>query len=446
MNETPTYTSPPAMIDEVAVLWDVVEEHLDEAEFLLGRWCSSLQSPRLTRADLTRATESRLLAHLDGLVVGGAPVAERLLWPLCSPEGEGPPIRRAAAALALLQADPLAAERLVGTFVAAPAGELRAGLARAFQLCEGTQVDEPLRLALYATDRPDTQAALLQLMGARGLDPGPIESALLASEDASLLQAALRACAGGSAATLQPAVLAHLSHPDLAVRMAAIETSVLWNLRLGWQAALVQAQAGVAEALLLVGLIGGPAETSLLTAHLATPERRRAALWALGFLGTAEAAEACLPFVADAEPRTAAAAIEALVAITGLPFRDPPFIAPAKPEPAELPPLEEDLEVDLTPDPLDELPPPNAAAIADWWHEHKAAFTAGKRHCDGHPISAATFQTALDTSSLRRLLPLRQELAIRSAGRAGDARAPRLAFPRVVVPHDVPLDRPPRWH
>src|SRR5436190_24313897 len=46
------------------VLWDVVSEHLSEAEFLFGQWQQALRSPRYTMTELRETVEERLQAHL----------------------------------------------------------------------------------------------------------------------------------------------------------------------------------------------------------------------------------------------------------------------------------------------------------------------------------------------------------------------------------------------
>ena len=69
-------------LPEDRVLWDVVEEHLAEAEFLVEQLERAFDSPTLTLKTLEKGVEARLLAHVDGLVVGGRPVYERLLKPV----------------------------------------------------------------------------------------------------------------------------------------------------------------------------------------------------------------------------------------------------------------------------------------------------------------------------------------------------------------------------
>ena len=88
---------------EDQLLWDVVEEHLDESEFLVELWASARRSASYRLDELERGPEARLFAHVDGLVVNGPLALERVAWPVAEdPKAE--PSRLCAAALALLEA------------------------------------------------------------------------------------------------------------------------------------------------------------------------------------------------------------------------------------------------------------------------------------------------------------------------------------------------------
>lgn len=90
------------MVDEEQILWNVVEEHLDEAEFLVEQWASARRSPLYTLTELDEGPQARLDGHVDGLVVNGPLAHERVVWPAV--EGADEPARVTAAALALLDA------------------------------------------------------------------------------------------------------------------------------------------------------------------------------------------------------------------------------------------------------------------------------------------------------------------------------------------------------
>ncbi len=88
------------MLGEEQILWDIVEEHLDEAEFLVEQWQAARASALYSLEELSKGPEQRLEAHIDGLVVNGPLALQRVAWPLLE-EGDELP-RVAAAALAVL--------------------------------------------------------------------------------------------------------------------------------------------------------------------------------------------------------------------------------------------------------------------------------------------------------------------------------------------------------
>ena len=51
------------------ILWDVIEEHLDEAEFLFERWDRALFQPSFNLDELAKTFEPRLFAHIDALLL-----------------------------------------------------------------------------------------------------------------------------------------------------------------------------------------------------------------------------------------------------------------------------------------------------------------------------------------------------------------------------------------
>src|SRR5437870_2540108 len=91
------------------ILWDVIEEHFDEAEFLFEKWERTLYSPGYTLAELGATIEPQLEAHLDGLLIGGREVAARLLEQEL--ENDMAPTRALVAALVLLGSEEEATAR-----------------------------------------------------------------------------------------------------------------------------------------------------------------------------------------------------------------------------------------------------------------------------------------------------------------------------------------------
>jgi uncharacterized protein (TIGR02270 family) len=437
------------MPEQAAVLWDVAEEHLDEAEFLVERWLAACRSPRFTAVDLQKTVERRLLAHLDGLVVGGHVVADSLLWPALAPEGDAPASRVAPAALALLAGGGAATgDRLIDILRTTASDPVRTGLELTLKIAAGADLDESLRKALYATDAPAAQRALLAILSSRRVNPGPILPPLLASTDPGVLGGALAAAAAADRSTHRHLIETHLGSEVPAVAIPALRTALIWNLALAAKACVAHVRAGTAEAMVLLALLGGRGEVSELAACLKVPERRASALFALGFTGRIDAVEACLPFLDDTTPRVPGLAVEAIAAITGLLLYDPPFAEPGDGDAggaAEPPPLAEDLERDLTPSPADELPKPNATEVRRWWSERRSSFNPDERYLLGMPLSAASLQAALRDGPLRRSGALCCEVAIRSGGRA-QIPALRLASSAPALPADLGLHRQPGWH
>jgi uncharacterized protein (TIGR02270 family) len=429
------------------VLWDVAEEHLSEADFLVERWLASARSARIGLLQLKKTVERRLTAHLDALVVGGAEVADQLLWPVLKGKREG---SRSAAALAvMLGPDETAAYKLVGAYCRTSHDDLRRELRIALKISPRGALGDVLRKALGVTERPDARAGLLDALAARRLDPGPVLATLLAGGNAPLLAAALRAAAAAAEhGSLRPLVEKCLVHEVPAVREAALRTGMIWSLRTAWEVCAPQAKAGSPEAMLWLAIAGGARDVGLLVEALSSRQPRAAALWALGFSGRVEAAEACLPLLDASDATVARLAGEAFAAITGLSIPGkpsaPPSGADSPGDDADLPPLEDDLKRDLSPVATGELTDPDAAKVRDWWADHRARFSSKQRYVAGAPLTAASLRQALREGPLRRTGPLACELAFRSAGGI-QLPALHLGYALPVVPADVAFDTSPTW-
>jgi uncharacterized protein (TIGR02270 family) len=318
-------------------------------------------------------------------------------------------------------------------------------LIQAFEITSRADVDEPLKMALYASDAPVTQIALLEVLGARRIDPGPILRPLLERPQPEMIRAALRAAAASSdRAHHRNAVEGLLSHADPGVRAAALRTGLVWNLAAAWHACLKEARAGLSEAMLFLALLGDRRDLVALYDALRAPELRMAALYALGYAGRLDTIDACLPYLTDGDPHVTKLAVEAFAAATGLSLYEPPFALAPDDGGAELPPLAEDLAIDLAPKPIDELPRPNAAEIGKWWADRRPRLTASARYLQGLVIAPASVEIAFAEGPLRRVGALASEIAVRTGGRV-QLPALRLGQPRAELPTDIVFQREPRW-
>ncbi|MCY1018761.1 TIGR02270 family protein [Pyxidicoccus sp. MSG2] len=392
--------------------WDIYETHLEEAAFRWSQWETALEAPDFVLEEVAEQ-EEHVAAHVDGLVLGGEPVAERLLVPALADEPE----RIVAAALALLQAE--APSGPAAALAALPAAEppALAALRRAFELVPTTTLPANLPALLKEEDAvPELQALVLDTLGVHGLATAPLCLPFLTHPEPQVAAAALRA-AGRARLPLEPAVLQRaLDSDEPALRDAAIVTGLMGGHRGAWSAC--QAAAGSPEAggklpLLLLGMSGDERDVKRLLELLADEKLRPDVLWALGFSGRVAAAEACVELMWNM--RVAALAGEAFSAITGLRIAEE-YAAPREEEDEELPPLEEDLDADLTPKPEDALPMPRPESVAAWWQQERQRLDAKQRYLAGQPFTPVAVLDALVSAPMRRRHALALELALRSRG------------------------------
>jgi uncharacterized protein (TIGR02270 family) len=394
-----------------SLLMDIYEEHLDEASFLWVQWSRALDAPDYTLEDVA-SLEERLLAHLDGLVLGGEPVARELLLPAL--DSEDPP--RISAALWALLAEPgfmAPAEWVERVRAAAPEGPL-AAFRRALELNERPEVGEAL-LPLLKSQEPLLQAWAFEVLTSRGQLPRGVEAELLGHPDAQVVEAVLRGT------PFLPRDVASRELPRLltdtrpGVREAAILAGMMSGVQAAWEACrkAVDARTGVDRmSLVLLALGGDERDLMRLQACTGVEAMLEDALWALGFSGRVEAADACLEFMGT-KP-VAALAGEAFSAITGLKLEGAYVVAAEEEE--SLPPLEEDLARELEPRPEDALPMPAREAVAEWWKDARKDFARGTRYLRGHPFSLDGLLEELERGPMRRRHVLALELSLRSQG------------------------------
>lgn len=391
-------------------MMDIYEEHLDEASFLWVQWNRALVAPDYKLEDVA-SLEERLLAHLDGLVLGGEPVARELLLPAL--DSEDPP--RISAALWALLAEPglmKLTELVERVRAAAPEGPL-AALGRALELNGRPEVGEAL-LPLLKSQEPLLQIWALEVLASRGQLPRGIEVEWLTHPDARVVVAVLRGLSS------LPRDVASRELPRLLVdaRPGVRDAAILAGMRSGVQAAweacrkAVDARTKVDRtSLVLLALGGDERDLTRLLACTGVEAMREDALWALGISGRVEAAEACLEFMRPGP--VAALAGEVFSAITGLKLEGAYAVAK---EEESLPPLEEDLARDLEPRPEDALPVPAREAVSTWWKEARKDLARGTRYLRGRAFSLDDLLEELERGSMRRRHVLALEWALRSQG------------------------------
>ncbi len=397
------------------VLWDVAAEHLDEAEFVIEQRAAALRSPRFTLDDLEHRFETRLAAHLDALAVGGPAVADRLLYPEL--ERALSPERAIAAALVLLAGGRDDWHEVLEAATFADTGKQRRALLRALALHDAPHFETILLDAFEYARSGREKATLMHVAAARHLDPGPGLAECLEARLSDLTTAAVRAAGNAGRRDLTGAVERHLEAADPGLRRAAIEAGLALDSSPALRACRDVAgssEPGFDRALLLLTLAGTAEDHRRAAVQLDREAARGPALFALGFAGTAEAVEACLPWMASADARTAKLAAEAVSAITGF---IPPARRPETPDAEALPDLDDDLDATLLPDPIDAAPLPDHSAAAEWWEANRGRFSPKERYLRGTPWTPEAQLEVLWTAPLRRRHALALELSIRSGGK-----------------------------
>lgn len=392
-------------------LRDILEEHLEEADFLFGQRQAALGDDVYDLADLA-GLEERLLAHVDGLVVAG-PEGWALLEPKLTGDDPGEAF---AAALAALASG--VKERREAVLAALPAASADAlpGLTAALQLIEARDLHEPLREIVGAAEAP-VAAAVIEILAfwRHGLAPEELEH-ILASEDPLIRCAGLRAAAAMGWTGFGERCAAELAGEDAELQAQAVRCGWTLGRADALQTVRTKLAAGdpaAADLQIWLGLGGDPRDGKLLSAGLENEELARGAVVALGWLGDPGRIDELVALLGRPERadlwRIVAAAI---VRITGVDLgaerllADGPPTEPqaetgseAEPETADETADEDDF-ADPPLDPDEDLSWPDPDRLAAWWQEHGAEFPAGTRLRSGRPFDRQAVLNVLQTGGL----------------------------------------------
>ncbi len=319
------------------VLFDIVEEHFDELDFLWEQREANLFTPDWRLRDLAWH-EERAEAHLDGLRI-----AETWAIELARPRLASGETAAALASALVLCADASGAHLapvITALRTADPA--VVDGIRRALRHGVPTPLWPVLRELAAGRDPSRAAAALDVLAFVRADDVDGSE--LLRDTRGPALELVFAAV--GRRGTFDAAALQHgLEQAEPRTRRAALRAAASCGI-----ATLVEACRAAAtrptdpdpEAVAMLGALGEPADEAILRAALERPELARAAVGALGALGRTTAVPLLIELARDDALGVAAAL--AYQRITG--FRDafgekpwpPPAVAEGEDENEELPP------------------------------------------------------------------------------------------------------------
>ncbi len=408
-----------------AILWDVVEEHLDEAEFLAETWHVNLDSPAYLRHEFEQGPQERLLAHVDGLVVGGEDVRAELLEPALADE-DTERWRAAAVALCLLSHPNVQfAAPLFDSLDERP-DEVRLGIADALVMSSRADLDVRITDALRRGGEPAHLMALASAGGMRGANPGNLVDGLLQGTDELARAAAVSMLPFGDRRYLGW-VEHSLSGTTPQLQWAAARAGLVMGSGLAWQQV---GKWGLADepdpdAMVLLASLADHGIAERIAERTNEEAVRPLALHALGYSGRRLAMETCLKWLGDEIVGPLAG--EAFAAMTGLPLDDDAFwddVEDAEDE-DEGDDGDEELDEDLEAEDLDEdleiraeqeLRIPKPEAIAAWWKERQSRFDAKKRYIAGRPADQVAIAHALEVLPMRRHHALAFELLVRSKG------------------------------
>jgi len=380
-----------------SVRWDIYDDHLSEAAWLWGEWEGSLDSAVYALDDVIVGPEERLLAHLDGLVLGGAAVAEKLLLPALASDDRG---QVAAAAWVLVQAEHGDRQDAVVASLAVAEPPARAAIARALSLCP--RADLSRLVPLWNTGSAPVRAIVLEAFGPR--EPDWLRERLgpaLSSGEPSLCAAGLRAVRNFADRNFLGQVQDALQSNDPTVRQEAVTAGIRLGSKEAWGACRRAASDPEKTGRVLLGLLAtsaDPNDRNFVRGLAHVPALTKDVLWALGFAGDLESAEALVGALGDEE--TAKIAGDSLSAITGLAIAG--HLArkgePGGPGGAEV--------ADDDPPPVvrseDFLPLPDGKAVENWWSKERSRFRSGMRYLQGQPRDSRTLLAALTTTSTWR--------------------------------------------
>ena len=386
-------------------LWDVVERHFDEADFLTERWRAAFDEPDMTLRELAENVEARLLAHLEGLAIAGPRALAKLVWPALL-DHRTDVSRTLCSALAILEQGELddCARLLARLDEHTPADDRWVGIVAALGLSQRQGTTQWLRAQLEQAEG-GRFAGIVEALAQRGAVLGPALTPLLASDDPTVLIAAARLASSGDASQLK--LLTRLgTHNDHAVVAAVVETCLLREVGGSLDVARHWAfDAHTCEfrrsALLWLSLFGEAGDQGRVIALIDDPLLRPHALWAASFTGQIGAVEAALPWLGDTEVGPLAA--ELVTAIAGLPTDDDTLWLDREHETREeLPELTKDLDATLELEPEALLPVPNPDTVAIWWHARRPERDQGHPLLAGQPRDEAALVRGLIEQPLRR--------------------------------------------
>jgi uncharacterized protein (TIGR02270 family) len=392
----------------------IVEENLDEAAFLWGRWEAELSSLTRDLDEVWSWTEDRLNGAVDGVLVAHGELFSRVIERALAQKE--PAFHTLAAHLMTVAPDP--AERASLAHVVCNAqGASLAAMVRGIEVSNLDGTFSTVTRALMKRG-PRHCAALARIKSFQRAALGDELAVAWNAESEPEQLEAMRAAAFLREPEVTRWVNLGLAHASARIRLAAIQSGIRQRQHEAWGAAreaVASGEPGSRSLLRFMAMFGKAPDHQLIYEALQDAESARAAFWALGHLGTREAAEHCLAAMPDA--RVGRLAGEAYAAITGIDLARERLTAPDPVDAPSLPPFEEDdLDADLVPRHEDLWPLPDAERCTAHWSKVGARFAPNTRYARGAPFELAVLLSAIDKGPMLRRGDYAFELYVRTNG------------------------------
>lgn len=364
----------------VVLLRDVLEEHLEELQFLWSLRRDTLLSPERTRRDLVRL-ESRIDAHAEGLLVARGDLFDLVGADLASDD----PSAAFAAGLLLLRSGRAGARAVVNAFRIS-AGGGRQGLSEALAYGDVSEVKDDLAECASSANHGLAVAAASVLARQRmpGL-PDSRDSRFLEDPDPRVRLAGWRLVPFRRDAPRGEAVRKGIADEDSTVAREAVVAAAWFSMPVALDACRerVRSEGGDAgEWLRLLAVLGDASYLSDVLSAVAggTPAGRGAAgPRALGALGHCRGVDLLLETMRDEDPVRSAAAGTAFLKVTGF-DADSGERAVVREAGAPVDAFDEEF--------LDEVILPDAEKARAFWSSARGEFAGGTRWCRGVDVSA----------------------------------------------------------
>jgi uncharacterized protein (TIGR02270 family) len=360
------------------ILIDILEEHIEEADFLWQQRGNALLSKNYN-LDKFAELEKRLLAHLDGLVL-----AEKDGWKLLEPKLAGGEIGEvfAAAFVALESGDAKQIDQVQKGFLKAEDAILN-GIHHALRHTNSLDVEKIVR-PLLNTERNELRAAALDILSFRRvlIEPNRLQI-FLGDKDPRVVFAAINAIGRLRTIQLKEQVEQLLTVSDTGVRLEALRTGLLLERKraLDESRKAIEKRSDIAnEALTLVGLAGHGEDLHLLFDALSEPALTCPAITAMGLLGNLSAIEPLINFMK--EPKLSRLAGEAFCLLTGVNLKKEILLVEKSTE-VESKAQTRDEDDDLPNDPDEGFSYPDHDKIAAWWQKNVSQFDKKGRYRKG---------------------------------------------------------------